>query len=147
MYTRQVTLLALSFLGMILAASGQPAPKGEQAVRMGYELHSWQQSNGRWNFSLLPSPSGVNVTTDEVFDKKFLLSGTKELKRKISDLPPDATIYWLNRTSATEQQRNEVKKLRYPSTKVVQDIRNYAAAHKIKVELLSHGEGAANSER
>src|SRR5437667_8861461 len=88
MYTRQVTLLALSFIGMILAASGQPAPKGEQAVPMGYELYSWKQSNGRWNFSLLPSPSGVNVTAEEVFDKKFLLSGTKELKRKISDLPP-----------------------------------------------------------
>jgi len=42
---------------------------------MGYELYSWQEPNGSWTFRLLPSPSGVNIRPEEVFNKKFLLHG------------------------------------------------------------------------
>ena len=107
------------------------------AVPTGYELYSWQGPNGSWSFSLLPSPSGVNVSAQQVFDRKFLLSGVKELKRKISALPAGATIYWLNRISGTDQKPKESEKLSYPSSETVQDIKHYAETRKIKVEMLS----------
>jgi hypothetical protein len=49
-----------------------------------YELYSWPQSEGTWNFRLLPSPSGVNITVETIFDKKFRLTGVDRLKREIS---------------------------------------------------------------
>jgi hypothetical protein len=99
---------------------------------MGYELYSWQQPNGSWSFSLLPSPSGVNVSAQEVFNMKFHLSGVKELKRKTSGLPAGATIYWLSRISGTDQKAKEGEKLSYPPSETFQDIRHYAEARKSK---------------
>lgn len=121
MITRNVTLVAISFMGMILFALGQSPNNGERTVPMGYELYSWQASNGGWSFSLLASPSGVNVPAEEVFNKKFFLSGPKELKKKISGLPAEATIYWLNRISGTDQEGKGSRKLSYPSAEVVQE--------------------------
>jgi hypothetical protein len=58
---------------------------------MGYELYSWRE-NGGWSFCVVPSPSGVNVSAEEVFNKKFLLSGVKDLKRKIWGQPSSGLI-------------------------------------------------------
>jgi len=105
---------------------------------MGYELYSWQEPNGSWNFSIVPSPSGVNVSAQEVFDKKFVLRGVKDLKRKMSKLPEGATIYWPNRMSGADQNATkEANKLSYPPSETIQDIQHYAEGRKIKVELLS----------
>jgi len=147
MITRQVRLLVLSCMGMTLLGSGQTPNNGEPAVPMGYELYSWQESSGRWSFSLLPSPSGVNVPLEEVFNKKFVLAGPTELKRKISSLPAGTTIYWLNRTSGTDQRSEGSKKLRYPSAQTIQDIRHYAEARGIKVELLSGEQDGTDHRR
>jgi len=43
------------------------------------------------------SPSGPNISAEQVFNKEFLLSGVKELKQRISGLPVGATILWLDR--------------------------------------------------
>jgi hypothetical protein len=87
------------------------------------------------------------VTAEQVFNKKFFLSGPQELKRKISGLPAEATIYWLNRTSGADKQRKGSKKLSYPSPEMVQEIRDYAEAHKVKLELLSSEQDGADSKR
>jgi|GraSoiStandDraft_24_1057298.scaffolds.fasta_scaffold37465_2 hypothetical protein len=131
---KQTLLIVITCAAMNLYASKQRPSSG---VPMGYELYSWQQPNGSWSFSLLPSPSGVNVSAQEVFNKKFHLSGVKELKRKISGLPAGATIYWLNRISGTDQKAKQGEKLSYPPSETMQDIRHYAEARKIKVEMLS----------
>jgi hypothetical protein len=104
---------------------------------MSYELYSWQESNGSWNFCVLASPSGVNVSAEQVFNKKFLLSGVKELKRKISELPVGATMFWPDRILlSTGQKAKESEKLSYPPSETIQDIRHYAEARKIKVEVV-----------
>ena len=105
---------------------------------MSYELYSWRESNGSWNFCVLAIPSGVNVSAEQVFNKRFLLSGVKELKRKISGLPVGATIFWLDRISlSTGQKAKESEKLSYPPSETIQGIRRHAEAYKIKVEVLS----------
>jgi hypothetical protein len=131
---KQTLLIVITCAAMNLYASQQ---RPSSAVPMGYELYSWQQPNGSWSFSVLPSPSGVNVSAQEVFNKKFLLSGVKELKRKISGLPAGATIYWPNRIAGANQNAKEGDKLSYPPSETIQDIQHYAEARKIKVEMLS----------
>jgi hypothetical protein len=80
----------------------------------------------------------VNVSAEQVFNKRFLLSGVKELKRKISGLPVGATIFWPDRISlSTGQKSKESEKLSYPPSETIQGIRRHAEAYKIKVEVLS----------
>jgi hypothetical protein len=124
-------------MGITLFASGQRPKDPESVVLVGYELYSWQESNGRWSFCVLPSPSGVNVSAEEVFNKKFRLSGVKDLKRKLSGLPEGATIYWPNRITGTDQKAKGSQKLSYPPPETIQDIRRYSESRKIKVEILS----------
>jgi hypothetical protein len=104
---------------------------------MGYELYSWQTRDGGWRFRCLPSPSGVNVTAEQAFNKKFVLNGVGQLKRKISSLPSGATICWPAELSSTIQHANEHPKLSYPPSTMVQEIRAFAGARNIKVEMLS----------
>jgi hypothetical protein len=130
---KQILLIVVVCATMSLYAQQRPS----SGVPMGYELYSWQEPNGSWSFSVLPSPSGVNIPAQEVFNKKSLLRGVKELKRKVSRLPEGATIYWLNRLSGTDQNANQSHKLSYPPQTTMQDIQHYAEARKIKVEMLS----------
>ena len=136
MIIRQAMLLAVGCIGMALYASGQVPDSAQRTVPMAYELYSWQE-NGGWNFSVVPSPSGVNVPAEEVFNKKFLLSGVKDLRRKLSTLPEGATIFWPVRISGADQDAKGSQRLRYPSSETVEAIRKYAEARKIKAEMLS----------
>jgi hypothetical protein len=131
MTMRQIALLAICCVGLALRASGQEA----------YELYSWQETHGRWNFCVLPSPSGVNLSAEQVFNKKNLLNGVEELKHKLSTLRMGATIYWLDRILGTSQAAEESPRLKYPPFQMTQDIRHYCARRKIKVEMLAGERG------
>jgi hypothetical protein len=93
---RQTILLAALTCMAIAICSAQSPEDHLRKAPMGYELYSWQEPKGSWNFCLLPSPSGVNIPADEVFNKKNLLRGVAGLNRAISRLPIGATIYWLD---------------------------------------------------
>jgi|HubBroStandDraft_1064217.scaffolds.fasta_scaffold452995_2 hypothetical protein len=138
MIIRHAVLPAVICIIMVLCAAARQADKPDRVVPMGYELYSWQQ-NGGWGFSVVPSPSGANVSAEEVFNKKFLLAGVKDLKRKISGLPRGATIFWVDRIGGPTQNMED-RKLSYPPPAAVQDIKKYAESHKMKVEILSDGQ-------
>jgi len=133
---RPISLLAISCVGAALCVLGQRAGDTGQITPTSYELYSWHQSNGGWAFCALPSPSGVYVTAEQVFNRKCLLRGVKELKREISRLPEGATIFWLDRILGTDQSANYIKELSYPPVEAIQDIRRYAETRKINIELL-----------
>ena len=62
----------------------------------------------------MASPSGPNISAEQVFNKKFLLNGVKELKQKISGLTrltAGATIFWLDRLTDTSQEAKASKRL------------------------------------
>jgi len=142
MIMKQMTMLAISCLGMALLASGQRPSSAGQTIPMAYELYSWQQSNGGWNFCVLTSPSGPNISAEQVFNKKFLLNGVKDLKRKISSLPVGATVLWLDRIMGTDPKtKGSGEGLSFPPSEIIQDIRHYAETRKIKVEMLSGQQG------
>ena len=102
----------------------------------GYELYSWQESSGRWSFSLLASPSGPNISAEQVFNKKFLLNGVKELKQTISGLPVGATIFWLDRITDTSHETKASQRLSYPPANIIEQVRQYADKRHIEVQML-----------
>jgi hypothetical protein len=108
---------------------------------MGYELYSWQESSGRWSFSLLPSPSGPNISAEQVFDKKFFLNGVKELKKKISGLPVGATIFWLDRITDTSQETKASERLSYPTANIIEHVRQYADKRHVEVQMSGKNQG------
>ena len=102
---------------------------------MAYELYSWQESSGGWRFCLLASPSGPNISAEQVFNKKFRLNGVKEVKQRISALPVGATIFWLDRITDTGQETAASERLSYPPADILEQVRQYAEKHHVEVQL------------
>lgn len=134
MFIRQMTLVVIGCLAMVLCVLGPTTSKAQYPPRA-YELYSWQELDGRWRFCLLASPSGPNISAEQVFDKKVRLLGVKDLKRKISELPSRATIFWLDRISGTTSHSQADKIMGLPPRETIQAVRHYAAARQIQVEL------------
>jgi len=101
-----------------------------------YELYSWPQRNGIWNFCLLPSPSGIDIPVEAIFDTKLRLTGVGQLKKKISQLPTDTTILWLNGITSGQTPSAESKKLALPPAETVEQVKRYAGKRGIHVQVL-----------
>jgi hypothetical protein len=130
---RQAIILAICCMTLTSWVSGQSDKKKHQAVLL-YELYSWQAANGDWRFAILPSPSGPNISADEVFDKRVRLNNVKELKRKVSELPVGSTIIWLKRIADADEV-NEKERVGLPPSSLIEDLQHYAEARTIKVDL------------
>jgi hypothetical protein len=102
-----------------------------------YELYSWPQSDRIWNFCLLPSPSGVNFPVEIIFDKKLRLTGVDQLRRKISLLPTGTRILWMDGITSGQTPTAESKKLALPPVETVEQVKRYAVAHGVQVEIPS----------
>lgn len=112
---------------------------------MGYELYSWQELSGGWDFCLLPSPSGVNIRAEQVFNKKFLVHEVHGLDRRISKLPVGATIYWFDRIRPeAEPEAKESRRLSYPPSNIIEQVRRHAETRRVEVQVL---EGIRSNDR
>jgi hypothetical protein len=132
---RQIVLLvALTSIAIAFCCAQGPSDSLRKAA-MGYELYSWQESSGRWSFSLLASPSGPNISAEQVFNKKFLLSGVKELRQKISGLPVGTTIFWLDRITDTSLETKPGKRLSYPPANIIEQVRRHADKRHVEVQM------------
>ncbi len=124
-------VVSLAFLVVCLSGSQNPAD-----LQMAYDLYSWPNSHGGWNFSVLPDSDAEN-NVELVFDKEKILRGTAELKRRISTLPSGAEIHWLDRIpSGTGPKAKGSEGLSYPPPTIIKRVREYARKRGIKVELL-----------
>jgi len=132
---------ALLLLALVLAATPfsvaqTPDSFAHPAPRL-YELYSWPESDRIWNFCLLPSPSGVNIPVESIFNKKFRVTGLDQLKRKISLLPTGTTILWMNGITSGQTPTAESKKLALPPVKTVKQVKSFASAHGVQIEVPS----------
>ena len=132
---RQIVLLALTCIA-IAVCSAQSPNDSLRKPPLGYELYSWQGPDGGWNFRLLPSPSGVNVPAEAVFNKKFLLRGVDGLDREILKLPVGATIYWLDHILGSGPQAKGSERLMYPPANIVDQVRRSAKTRHLEVQML-----------
>ncbi len=114
-----------------------PALAVGQAARapMAYELYSWKNPAGRWTFCLLPSPSGVSVTAEQVFSRQCRIGGLDDLKRRISELPEHATVFWLDHVWGKDEKAGKGEKLCYPPSNVVADVKHEAGSHGIELKM------------
>lgn len=99
---------------------------------MNYEVYSWQESDGKWTFSLVGSPSGVYTSIETVFDKRFIVGDLDDLKRKLSTLPKGSSILWINGPVRGDEDR--IKKLKNPPPKLKEEIRQFSKEHGISLE-------------
>jgi hypothetical protein len=133
---RQIILLVAWTCIAITLCSAQGSGDPLRKPPMAYELYSWRGANGSWNFSLLASPSGVNLRADQVFNKKFLSRGVDGVNREISKVPIGATIYWLDHiTPEAGPKTKESESLRYPPADIIEQIRQYADKCHIKIDM------------
>jgi hypothetical protein len=133
----RLTILFVAWTCIVITlCSAQGSSDPLQKPPVGYELYSWQGAKGSWNFCLAPSPSGVNIQADQVFDKKFLLRGVSRLNQEISKLPIGATIYWLDHIiPETSPKTKEGERLRYPPANIIEQVRQYAEKCHIKIDM------------
>ena len=115
--------------------SASPKDQTAYAAARLYELYSWPESTGIWNFCLLPSPSGVNIPVKVIFDKKLRLIGVDQLERKVSQLPDGARVIWMNGITSGETPTPESRKLSLPPTQTVEQVKRYAKAHGVQVDV------------
>ena len=108
----------------------------ESALPKLYELYSWQQPKGNWNFCLLPSPSGVNLPAETVFSEKCRSRGLSELKRKVSRLTAGSKILWMDRLSGGATS----EKLECPPRNIVDQVSRYSERGNLEME-----DGGCNS--
>ena len=131
---RVLVVIALN-CGLLAQAFAQH-PK--TPLGMAYELYSWQDgSEGKWNFSLLPSPSGVYIRGDAVFSKDATMRGSQELYRKIAALPAGSHIFWFDWILPnTPENMKASQRLKVPSGDLMKEIRRYAEAHHVPIEMM-----------
>lgn len=85
---RQTLLVfALTLVAIPLEPALTPDGSAHPSPRL-YEFYSWPEPKAIWNFRLLPSPSGVNIPVEIIFNKKFRITGIEQLERKIPCYQP-----------------------------------------------------------
>ena len=134
--TLLVLVLALTLATIPGSVAQAPAHSTHLPPRL-YELYSWPQSNGIWNFCLLPSPSGVNIRAETIFDKKVRLTGVAQLEHRVAELPAGTRIIWLNGITSGESPTPESKKLALPPSQTLKQVKRYAGAHGVQMDIPS----------
>jgi hypothetical protein len=118
------------FLATVPYAAGQAGTAGD--VVLTYELYSWQNQRGGWNFCLLFT-TNRQKTVEEVFNKKSTLYGLDALKKRISELPIHSNIVWFDRLTLSGTRVKGSESLRYPPKEIVEEVKHYAAGHNVEI--------------
>jgi hypothetical protein len=137
---RTISALMLCFTSTCYCVGRQSIPSTTEAPRL-YELYSWQQPKGDWNFCLLPSPSGVNISAEAVFSEKSRLRGLTELKRKASRLTAGSRIVWMDRLSGHAKS----EKLECPPRNIADLVRGYFQQGHLQLEVAGCNSPAASA--
>ena len=135
--TRQ-GLCYIGLMWMMLSVSvSQVRDSPPHETRMGYELYSWPESSDRWNFCIRLNTNS-EATVKQVFDKKTVLRGVAQLKRRISELPAGAKVFWVDRIpSGNGPKAKGSESLSYPRAELREEIRGYAKKHQVEVQVLN----------
>lgn len=125
-------MISLIFCLVTFAFATESLGKSAGGVIPTYELYSWQDSNGAWNFSLLYT-TNRQKTVEEVFNEKTALHGVDKLKRRISKLPKSSRVVWFDRLTLGGVRVEGSESLKYPPKEIVDELKRYSDAHAIKL--------------
>lgn len=118
-------VFCVGFFGF--AGSQKPAQ-----VAPAYELYSWENPSGAWNFSLLYM-TDRQKTPEEVLNKKTALHGIEQLKKAMSKLPRQSILEWFDRLTLKGVKLKGSEQLKYPPKEMISEVKRYAQAHAIKI--------------
>jgi hypothetical protein len=111
------------------AAQKHPAPEQVQA----FELYSWQDAKGEWDFSLFPAIISAGLSPGVIFRKDMTLKGPAALEQAMAKLPAGSVIYWLDHTLGIYKDAKESELLKYPSAEMIAEIRRYCESKQFKL--------------
>jgi hypothetical protein len=97
-----------------------------------YELYSWRDDTGGWNFSILGTTSRLR-TPEEIFSEKETIHGVDKLKQKISHLVRPSRIVWTENLAYKGVPIKGTERLAWPPKEIIEDVKHYAAARRVEV--------------
>ena len=97
-----------------------------------YELYSWQDNNGGWNFSILGTTSSVKPP-EKIFSEKEAIHGVDRLKQKISRLARPSRIVWIENSVYKGVPMKGTERLAWPPKGIMENVKRYAAARGVEV--------------
>lgn len=117
--------LATNFMGE------QHKEKGSEPLET-YELYSWPDNSGGWNFSILGTTSRVK-TPEEIFNEKEAIRGVDKLKQKISHLVRPSRIVWTENLAYKGVPIKGTERLGWPPREIIEDVKLYAAERHVEI--------------
>lgn len=125
-----ILIVLVSSFGLPVGAQQQ---SGKEKIRLVYELYSWMDTKtGCWNFCILYNTSRQK-TVAEVFNKKAVLIGLVQIKRKISSMPKGSHVIWFDRLTVGSVKVEGSQRLNYPPSEIVGEIKRFARTRHIEV--------------
>jgi hypothetical protein len=100
-------------------------PTGDQVAFKGFELYSWQDETGEWQFSILVGTNRMK-SIPEIQDKPMDLD---QVKVRVSNMAVGESLFWLNRAEVSSV--NGYFELAFPPTEVIEELKTYAADHQV----------------
>lgn len=124
-----LALLVVARVGFSMPAQPQSSQENPGPA---FQLYSWGDANGDWNFSILPD-TNRQKTVAEVFNPKVTLKGLEQLKRKLSAMPTGSHVVWFDRLTLGGAKVKGSESLKYPPDQVVAEIRQHAQTRSINI--------------
>ena len=128
-----VCITAKMSLLFLVVVAGALACCATNRVTPVYNLYSWENPRGVWNFCLLSGLISRRMTPEEVRNEKTVLHGLNQLKQAMSRLEKSSSIVWFDRGYFTGLKGSEA--FQYPPKEIVHDLRTYAGTHGIEIVL------------
>ncbi len=123
----------LVICGSVVSVSAKQRPNtavgGVVAV---YELYSWQDAQGAWNFSVLFNTNRQKMP-EEVLNAKAALHGVNQLCRAIARRPRSSRIEWFDELTLKGVKLKGSEGLAYPPKDIVDEVRSCADARAIEI--------------
>jgi hypothetical protein len=98
-----------------------------------FELYSWLDAKGQWNFSLFPAISSAGLAPAVVMRKESTLNGPERIKKAIAKLPAGSEILWLDRTEGMWKGAKGSERLKYPPAESITEIRRFCESRQFKL--------------
>jgi hypothetical protein len=110
------------------APPGVDAPPTEDQVAFkGFELYSWQDETGEWQYSILVGTNRIK-SIQEVQENPMNLD---QVKVRVSNMAGGESLFWFNRAEVSSV--NGYFELAFPPTEVVEELKAYAAENQVSL--------------
>ena len=101
--------------------------RAEHTAFKGFELYSWQDENGGWQYSILEG-TNRNKTLEEVQAKPLDLQG---VKNAIAKMAVDESLFWTNKVQDTAS--GQMLQLSFPPDEVVDELTEFAREKQVEI--------------